>query len=73
MKKKVKHPDGFKEYQDAAGEWRWQLWHKGRIIAASGEGYKRIAKCRAAMHSVSVFAPVAPTVRMSIDDVINES
>lgn len=29
-------------YEDAGGEWRWRLWHRnGRIMADSGEGYKR--------------------------------
>jgi uncharacterized protein YegP (UPF0339 family) len=29
-------------YQAANGEWRWRLWSRnGRIVAESGEGYKR--------------------------------
>jgi uncharacterized protein YegP (UPF0339 family) len=28
-------------YRDKKGEWRWRLVRKGRILADSGEGYKR--------------------------------
>lgn len=32
----------FQVYKDKAGEWRWRLRAKnGRIVADSGEGYKR--------------------------------
>lgn len=32
----------FQVYRDKAGEWRWRLRAKnGRIVADSGEGYKR--------------------------------
>ncbi len=30
-------------YKDKRGEWRWRATRKGRIIATSGEGYKRRA------------------------------
>ncbi len=34
----------FHVYKDAKGEWRWRLTAKnGRIIADSGEGYRRKA------------------------------
>jgi uncharacterized protein YegP (UPF0339 family) len=28
-------------YQDGIAEWRWRLIRNGRVIADSGEGYKR--------------------------------
>jgi len=32
----------FKLYKDRRGEWRWRLLSRnGRIVATSGEGYKR--------------------------------
>jgi uncharacterized protein YegP (UPF0339 family) len=32
----------FDVYQTINGEWRWRLWSRnGRIVADSGEGYKR--------------------------------
>lgn len=35
-------PYVFDVYKDARGEWRWRLWAKnGKIVADSGEGYKR--------------------------------
>lgn len=34
------------EYRDSKGEFRWHLQNKGRIIAESGEGYKRIRSMR---------------------------
>ena len=34
-------------YRDGKREWRWRLVAKnGRVIADSGEGYKRVAACR---------------------------
>lgn len=31
----------FQIYRDKKNEWRWRAWRKGRIVAESGEGYKR--------------------------------
>ena len=31
----------FTIYKDRRGEWRWRAKRSGRIIADSGEGYKR--------------------------------
>jgi uncharacterized protein YegP (UPF0339 family) len=51
----------FRVFQDAAGEWRWRLVSgNGRLIAASGEGYKHKADC---LHGVELvkdakYAPV---------------
>ena len=34
-------------YRDSKGEWRWNCFaSNGKIIADSGEGYKRISSCR---------------------------
>ncbi len=36
----------FEMYQDVKREWRWRLWSENnRIIADSGEGYKRREDC----------------------------
>lgn len=33
-------------YRDAAGAWRWRLRARnGRIVATSGEGYRRARDC----------------------------
>ena len=32
-------------YRDGKKEWRWRLKSKGRIIADSGEGYRRRGVC----------------------------
>ena len=37
----------FEMYRDKKNEWRWTLFARnGRIIADSGESYKRRGKCR---------------------------
>lgn len=42
-----------KVYKDTAGEWRWSLRStNGRVIADSGEGYKRQMACLSAAHKV---------------------
>lgn len=28
-------------YRDRAGDWRWRVMERGRVIAESGEGYER--------------------------------
>lgn len=34
-------------YRDKAGEWRWRVFSRnGRIMADSGEGYRRQSSCR---------------------------
>ena len=39
-----KYPHVFDVYRDTVGEWRWRLWAKnGKVVADSGEGYKRKA------------------------------
>ncbi len=41
---KSKYPHVFDVYRDTVGEWRWRLWAKnGKVVADSGEGYKRKA------------------------------
>lgn len=32
-------------YQDHTQQWRWRMKRSGRVIADSGEGYTRKAKC----------------------------
>lgn len=36
----------FQIYRDKKKDFRWRLLSKGRIIADSAEGYKRVGKCR---------------------------
>lgn len=59
--------EGFVFFKDQAGEWRWQLWRRGRSIAVSGEGYKRIEKCRSAVRSVREFAQIAPIAPRTLE------
>ncbi len=50
---KTKH-NTFTVYRDKRKEWRWRLTaSNGRILADSGEGYKRKRDCLAALLSVS--------------------
>lgn len=43
----------FHIYQDARGEWRWRLKARnGRIVADSGEGYKRKGNAERAANMV---------------------
>lgn len=43
----------FHLYRDAKREWRWRLVARnGRIVATSGEGYKRKASALAAMFGI---------------------
>lgn len=42
----------FEKFQDDRGEWRWRLRARnGKILASSGEGFKREAKCD---HSIAL-------------------
>lgn len=41
-------------YRDDKNEWRWQMVAKGRIMADSGEGYKRVSACRKSLNSLLV-------------------
>lgn len=35
-------------YRDRKGDWRWRVFARnGRIVAVSGEGYKRLGPCSA--------------------------
>lgn len=36
----------FQIYKDKSGDSRWRLCSNGRIIAESGEGYKRKSNCK---------------------------
>ncbi len=52
-KMKTKH-NTFTVYRDKRKEWRWRLTaSNGRILADSGEGYKRKRDCLAALLSQS--------------------
>ena len=43
-------------YRDAQGQWRWRLRaSNGRILADSGEGYRRLASARHGAHLVRTF------------------
>lgn len=44
-------------YTDKKGDLRWRLKFKGRIIAESGEGYKRMAALVRAWQRVQKLAP----------------
>ena len=46
-------------YQDRSGEWRWRLVINGRIIAESGEGYKRPSAAAKAFGRTCLLAPTA--------------
>lgn len=51
----MKRPPYFKIYQDEAGEWRWRLVAaNNRIIADSGEGYKKEQTARDAVVRLQV-------------------
>ncbi len=50
-------------YKDGKGEWRWRLKARnGRIVADSGEGYKRKAGAEKGINAIRdrdlVFAPI---------------
>jgi uncharacterized protein YegP (UPF0339 family) len=43
----------FETYRDARGEYRWRFWSpNGRKMADSGEGYKNLADCDAAINTL---------------------
>lgn len=51
--KRVRRKSGVELYRDASGEWRWRLRAKnGKILADSGEGYKRRPACFAGWRAV---------------------
>ena len=57
----------FEMYRDKAKEWRWRLKAaNGRIVAESGEGYKRLGRCEAAIDRLYdlISAPVLVPVRL---------
>jgi len=46
-------------YRDARDEWRWRLRHRnGRILADSGEGYKRRSACVRAWSRIFAYITV---------------
>jgi len=44
----------FEIYKDRKKEWRWRAKRKGRIVADSGEGYKRRNACVTALRHLAV-------------------
>lgn len=54
----------YEYYKDSKGEWRWRLKAgSGRILADSGEGYKREQECRDDIDRVKASAK-APVVKV---------
>lgn len=55
-----------KIYKDKSGEWRWTLVAKnGRILADSGEGYKRKLNCLAgALATLDTLAALFPAPQL---------
>jgi uncharacterized protein YegP (UPF0339 family) len=53
-------PAHFQLFQEPNGDWRWRLRsaNNGKIIADSGEGYKKRADC---VHGIRLVSQVAPT------------
>lgn len=47
-------------YRDKKREWRWRIKSGSRVLADSGEGYKRLAK---AVHGINVVAAMDMTAR----------
>lgn len=53
----------FEVYQDDAGEWRWRLIAaNGKLIANSGEGYKRRGDCYHGIELIQLSAADAEVV-----------
>jgi len=53
----------FQIYPDKKGEYRWRLLaHNGKIIADSGEGYKRKAACVKGVKLIQLLGPSAALV-----------
>lgn len=55
----------FELYKDAKGEWRWRLVANNRkLIADSGEGYRRRHECHNAVERVKKLCAVASVVEV---------
>lgn len=52
-------------YRDAKSEYRWQVRSKGRIVAESGEGYKRLNSLRATL--VNLLADMSGNMSWALD------
>lgn len=60
----------FEIYRDSAGEFRWRLvGRSNRILADSGEGYKRKGACIKAIAAVKVEAFNADVVELEAEAV----
>ncbi len=61
----MKRTSKFVVFKDAAGEWRWQLLaSNGKIVADSGEGYKRKASAEKAVEKFKTAVLAAPIVQL---------
>lgn len=49
----------FTLYKDRKKEWRWRLVKNGRIVADSGEGYKRKGACKKMIEKIILGAAKA--------------
>lgn len=48
-------------FKDRKGEWRWRIESRnGRIVATSGEGYKRLLACLQTLRKVLAAAVAIP-------------
>lgn len=55
----------FEVYKDAAGEWRWRLsTTNGKILADSGEGYRRRGAAVKAISTMKALASTAGVVEV---------
>lgn len=67
--KRDRRPTRFICYRDNAGEYRWHLKaSNGKIIAESGEGYKRKTKCLDACLRFSRYVQIANATEIEYVD-----
>jgi len=58
----------FRIYQDKRNQWRWRLRaSNGKIVAESGQGYKRISSCVHAVKKLRELAACAPINRLTLE------
>lgn len=48
----MKRPVRIIKFKDHVGEWRWRMRVGSRIVADSGEGYKRRNRMNAQLHKI---------------------
>ena len=55
----------FELYRDATREYRWRFTaSNGRVLADSGEGYKKRSACITAIERLKKLLPAAPMVEL---------